>query len=168
MAMSLTALAQGTWQEALGRQLPLLGQHNWVIIADAAFPLLTNPGVETIYAPGDQMHVVAGVLGALAGTKHLAPVIYTEAELKLVTEKRAAGIDNYRATLERTLAGNNVASLPHNELAAKLEEAARTFKVLVIKTSLTLPYSSVYVRLDSAYWNAEAEAELRKAAGEAK
>ena len=166
--ISLAAMSQEAWQEALGRNLPLLGQHNWIVIADAAFPLLTNPGVETVYAPGDQMHVVAGVLGALGGTKHLAPVIHTDAELKLVTEKRAVGIDSYRATLERTLTGHTVASLPHQELAAKLEEAARTFKVLVTKTSLTLPYSTVYIRLDSAYWSAEADAELRKPAGEAK
>ena len=45
----------------------------------------------------------------------------------------------------------------------KLDEAGKTFKVLLIKTPLTKPYTSVFFQLECGYWNADSEAELRKA-----
>jgi len=35
--------------------------------------------------------------------------------------------------------------------------------VLVIKTPLALPYTSVFVQLDCGYWTPEAEQQLRRA-----
>jgi hypothetical protein len=35
--------------------------------------------------------------------------------------------------------------------------------VLVIKTSGTMPYTSVFLQLDCAYWNADQESSLREA-----
>jgi hypothetical protein len=52
--------------------------------------------------------------------------------------------------------------VPHEELIAKLDEAAKTFRVFVLKTNLTLPYTSVFLELDCGYWDSRAEAELRK------
>ena len=42
-------------------------------------------------------------------------------------------------------------------------EAGKTFKVLLIKTTLTKPYTSVFFQLECGYWNAEAEKSLRDA-----
>jgi len=33
--------------------------------------------------------------------------------------------------------------------------------VVIIKTDLVLPYTSVFMRLDCGYWSAEAESKLR-------
>jgi len=33
--------------------------------------------------------------------------------------------------------------------------------VLVLKTTMTIPYSSVFIRLDCKYWSADAEKRLR-------
>jgi len=64
--------------------------------------------------------------------------------------------------LKVLLAEREVSMVPHEELIVKLDEAAKTFRVLVLKTNLTLPYTSVFLELDCGYWDSRAEAELRK------
>ena len=49
------------------------------------------------------------------------------------------------------------------EIISKLDEAGKTFHILVLKTSLTIPYTSVFVRLECGYWGADAEKRLRAA-----
>jgi hypothetical protein len=54
-------------------------------------------------------------------------------------------------------------SLPHDRIIERLDEAARTFRILIIKTAATIPYTSVFIRLDFGYWSDEAERRLRAA-----
>jgi hypothetical protein len=61
------------------------------------------------------------------------------------------------------LADKSAQVLPHEQIIAKLDEAGKTFKVLLIKTPLALPYTSVFFQLDCGYWNAASEKELRDA-----
>jgi hypothetical protein len=42
----------------------------------------------------------------------------------------------------------------------KLSAAAKTFKVLILKTPLTKPYTSVFFQLQCGYWNAASELQL--------
>lgn len=153
--------------ESLGsqvaRQLPLLGHRNWIIIADAAYPLQTAPGIETVFMETDMLATVSEVLAQLARTKHVKPLITTDAELPFVAEKHAPGIDAYRRGLAAALAGHRVQVLPHEKIIADLDEAGRTFKILLIKTPLTLPYTSVFIRLECGYWTESAEIEMREA-----
>jgi len=155
------SLSQTQWQAKFRQQLPLLGHRNWIVIADAAYPLQTAPGIETFFFNADQLEVVGVVLEELSKSKHVKPIIYTDAELKHVPEKRAPGITAYRDALAKLLGKRTVQTLPHEEIIAKLDEAGKTFKVLLIKTNLTLPYTSVFLQLDCGYWNAESEKELR-------
>ena len=155
--------AQTGWKERLRAALPLLGHRNWIVIADSAYPLQTAPGIETVYVDGDQLDVTTAVLAELAKVKHVRPVIFTDAELKFVPEKNAPGIAEYRAGLEKVLTQKAVQSLPHEQIIGRLDEAGKTFKVLIFKTKLTLPYTSVFLQLDCGYWSAEAEKELRDA-----
>jgi hydroxymethylpyrimidine pyrophosphatase-like HAD family hydrolase len=144
-------------------QLPLLGHRNWVVIADSAYPWQTSAGIETIYADGDQIEVVEKVLDAVRQAPHVRPIIYTDAELKFVPEENAPGISAYRDRLREVLGDADVQSLPHEEIIAKLDEAGKTFHVVLLKTDLTLPYTSVFLQLDCGYWTAEAEQQLRDA-----
>jgi hypothetical protein len=96
---------------------------------------------------------------------HVQAVVYLDAEMEYVSEKDAPGIDAYRKELTALLGSRPVKSLPHEELIAKLDEAAKMFRVLVLKTNLTLPYTSVFLELDCGYWNEEAERKLRQAIG---
>jgi hypothetical protein len=155
-----TALSQH-WQAELHRQLPLLGHRNWIVIADSAYPWQTAPGIETLHADAEQLDVLGVVLQELSKSRHVKPIAYTDAELKHVPEKRARGITAYREGLDKLLANQSPQELPHELIISKLDQAGKTFKVLLIKTRMTLPYTSVFLQLDCAYWNAEAEQELR-------
>ena len=161
--MNATALAADDWKAKLQKELPLLGHRNWIVVADSAYPLQTAPGIETIYVEADQLEVVKGVLAELAKTKHVKPTIYTDTELKFVAEKNAPGISAYREALAKILANQPAPFLPHEQIIGKLDEAGKTFKVLLIKTPLTKPYTSVFFQLECGYWNTESEKELRAA-----
>ena len=158
-----TAFAQADWQTQLQQELPLLGHRNWIVVVDSAYPLQSAPGVETILAKANPVDVVRDLLAELAKSKHVTATIYTDAELKFVAETSAPGIGEYRAALAKVLDGRPVQVLPHEQLIARLDEAARTFKVLIIKTPLTKPYTSVFFQLECGYWNAAAEQQLREA-----
>jgi len=48
------------------------------------------------------------------------------------------------------------------ELISKLNEVAKTFRILMLKITLKLPYTSVFMELDCGYWSGEGEAALRE------
>jgi hypothetical protein len=167
-ALAQTHPAAGTgshqdWRVRLNQQLQLMGHRNWIAVVDSAYPLQTSAGIETIETNDDQLAVVKTVLGAIASAKHVRPVIFTDAELKVVPESDAKGVTDYREALSHLLAKDDAQSLPHEEIIAKLDDAGKTFHILVLKTTLTIPYTSVFIRLDCGYWSADAEKRLREA-----
>ena len=109
--------------------------------------------------------MVKSVLDELAKARHVRPVIFTDAELKAVAETDAKGVTAYRAALNRLVGQTEAQSLPHEQIIAKLDEAGKTFHILVLKTNMTIPYTSVFMRLECAYWKPEAEKKLREAMG---
>jgi D-ribose pyranose/furanose isomerase RbsD len=153
--------AEALWQKTIEQELPLLGHRNWIVIVDAAYPWQVSPGVETIATDAEQIAVIETVLAALAKTTHVRPIIFTDAELAHITEQEAKGITAYRTALARVLSGRPVQSVAHEQIIAKLDEAGKTFHVLLLKTKLTLPYTSVFLQLDCGYWSADAEKQLR-------
>ena len=152
-----------SWQKRLEAQLPLLGHRNWIVVADWAYPWQTAPGVETIFTGAGQIEVVKAVLDAIDRAPHVRPITYVDAELPFLSNDDAEGIDGYRDDLKAALAGRAVRELPHDEIIAKLDAAGRAFHILLLKTTLTLPYTSVFLELDCGYWSAEEEQRLRKA-----
>jgi hypothetical protein len=61
-----------------------------------------------------------------------------------------------------------VQSRRHEALISDIEEAGKTFHVLVLKTNMTIPYTSLFIRLDCKYWSAEQEKNLRIKMGDAR
>jgi hypothetical protein len=57
----------------------------------------------------------------------------------------------------------SVSSSLHEELISMLDRASQTFSVTVIKTNMTIPYTTVFFELDCAYWNGDSEKRLRAA-----
>src|SRR5581483_314139 len=162
---TLSSVAQTGWQSRLTQELPLLGHRNWIAIVDSAYPLQTSAGIETIETDAEQLDVVRAVLDTLSKTKHVRPVIFTDAELKLVPESDAPGVTAYRDSLGNLLSTSGAQSLPHEQIISKLDEAGRTFHILVLKTRMTIPYTSVFLRLDCGYWTDEQEKRLRERMG---
>ena len=159
------AEAAANWQNTFRLRLPAYGHRNWVVVADSAYPLQSNPGIETILADASLPAVLRRVLDDLTNAPHVHPIVYTDRELQFVPDADAPGISAYRQRLTADLANLTVNTLPHEEIIHKLDEAARTFNVLIIKTNTTLPYTSVFLQLDCAYWSPQAEQRLRQAMG---
>jgi hypothetical protein len=160
---SADAQPRSDWRVRLNDELPLLGHRNWIAIVDSAYPLQTSAGVETVETNADQLDVVRIVLDQVSKAKHIRPVIFTDAELKVVPERDAAGVTAYRDSLRQILGTLQGQSMPHEEIISKLDEAGKTFHILVLKTRLTIPYTSVFIRLECGYWSADAEKRLRVA-----
>jgi L-fucose mutarotase/ribose pyranase (RbsD/FucU family) len=151
------------WKAQLATLLPLFGHRNWIVVADAAYPAQSRAGVETMVAAADQLEVVRTVIRAIEASNHIRANIYLDRELQFVTERNAPGVANYRNELKVLLSDSKAMRLPHEEVIAKLDQAAQTFRILIIKTELTIPYTSVFFELDCGYWNAETEKQLREA-----
>jgi hypothetical protein len=169
----LTAVAQPPateWQTRLAQVLPLLGHRNWIMIVDSAYPLQSSTGVETIETNTDQMQVIRQVLSTIDSSIHVRPIVYMDAELPYVPEKDAPGVTAYRQRIKTALAGRKITSLPHEQIIGKVDEVGKTFHIVVLKTTMTVPYTSVFLQLNCKYWSDEAEAQMRKemSAGPAK
>jgi L-fucose mutarotase/ribose pyranase (RbsD/FucU family) len=158
--------ASSDWRQTLADRLPLYGHRNWIVIADSAYPAQTRNGIETVVTGADQIEVVQAVLTALDHTRHVTPTVYTDSELKHVPENDAPGIDAYRTRLSQVLGTRPVTTIPHEQVIMKLDQAGEAFKVLILKTNLTLPYTSVFLELGCGYWTPEAEKRLRMAVHE--
>ena len=152
-----------TWQEVLKDRLQLFGHRNWVVIADSAYPAQSRQGVETIVADEEQTAVLAKVFAILQRCKHIKPAILTDRELDFVSEDDAPGIASYRKQLGDLLGGYEVRTLPHEEIISRLDRVGEMFRVLLIKTKMRIPYTSVFIDLECGYWNAQAEDRLRAA-----
>ncbi|MCU1252110.1 MAG: hypothetical protein JWQ49_5139 [Edaphobacter sp.] len=157
----LLQAAPDDWRALLNHELPLLGHRNWIVIVDSAYPLQTSPGIETVETGASQDEVVRAVLNDLSLTKHVAPVVYMDAELPFVPEKNAPGVTQYRTQLQSMLRSLPVHSVPHEQIIKMLGETGNTFHVLILKTTLTVPYTSVFLRLNCKYWEDTSEQELR-------
>ena len=141
--------------------MPLLGHRNWILVVDSAYPLQSAPGIETVETDASQLEVLRHVLGAVDRSIHVRPVISMDAELPFVPENDAPGVSTYRTEISDLLRGYPVESLPHERVLANIEEASKHFNILVLKTNMTVPYTSVFIRLDCKYWSADAERRLR-------
>jgi hypothetical protein len=73
----------------------------------------------------------------------------------------AKGITAYRNNLQKILGQAQPVKLPHEQIIGKLNEAGKTFHILVLKTNMALPYTSVFFQLGCGYWNDESEKKLR-------
>ena len=153
------------WKEVLRQRLPLYGHRNWIVVADSAYPAQSCAGIETVATDAEHRVLVETVLAMIRASEHVRPVVYSDQELESVDEADARGISSYRNWLSRLV--NDLHVLPHENIISKLDQAGRTFRILVIKSSLALPYTSVFFELDCAYWNADAEMRLRSAIAKA-
>ncbi len=152
-----------TWQQILRERLPVYGHRNWIVVADSAYPAHAAPGFETVTTGSDLISVLSSVLAQLDAAPHLYPTIYTDQELTFIPEEDAPGVSTFRRLLMEQLESRVVVHLPHDEIIAELDTAARLFQVLVIKTAITIPYTSVFLQLGCGYWNPGAERRLREA-----
>ena len=161
MSVSIT-MAQDSWEEELHAQLALYGHRNWILVVDAAYPCQSNPAIQTLVTGGDHLDVVETVLEAVDQAAHVRAEVFLDKEIDFVPEEDARGIGPYRTSLYELLDGIPVSKSLHEDLIGEIDRAGDTFRILALKTELTLPYTSVFIRLDCGYWGAEEESKLRE------
>jgi hypothetical protein len=151
-----------TWEAVLTRRLPLLGHRNWIVVADAAYPAQSNPGIETIATGADHLQVLARVFNSIARCRHVRADVLLDAELRFVAEEDAPGVTAFRQDLHQLLGDRNARELDHERIISKLDESGRLFRILILKSTLSIPYSSVFLDLDCGYWDSASETRLRE------
>ncbi len=167
-AAKQTDTASREWKHRFNQTLPLLGHRNWIIVADKAFPQQNSAGMEVINTDEGLLPVLKYILQQINASAHVKPIIYRDKELQFITEEQSKGVGSFRTESEKflnmgqTALGVQAHTILHDSIFTKLDEASKLFKVLVLKTSETIPYTSVFLKLDCAYWNADKEEQLRK------
>lgn len=150
------------WLGTLRHELSHLGARNWVVVAEAAFPIHSRRGLRVIELDGKIPDVVDAVERVIEEKCHLKPRIYVATEAASVPYDYAPGIKLYRKELEMALHGRETVQLDHKMLLRMLGNVNQTYRVLVIKTRTALPYTSVFMEMGSGYWDAESESALRE------
>ena len=145
--------AEQEWKDQLYKNLALVGARNWIVIAEASFPAYTGPGIRTMVSDKKSDEVLLEVLDILEEEAHVLPRIMISSELRSVTEDYAPGIKRYRNNINKMLPGRQHFELMSRTINSLIEDASKQFNVLVIKTKTALPYSNIYIELDSGYWN---------------
>jgi len=155
-------ISKADWERQLETALPLYGHRNWIVVADSAYPAQSKPGIETLVSGAGQLEAARKVLDAVNASPHVRANIYLDQELDFVAEDDAPGVAHYRTQLADLLKGANTIPMLHEQIIAKLDQVSQVFRVLIIKTTLTIPYTSVFFELGCAYWPADAEERMRK------
>ena len=152
----------GEWEKGMQTALKKLGHRNWILIADAAYPAYSSIGVEIILTEDDLIPVLKSTLKAIEKSGHVRPDIFLDKELGYITERQAPGISKFRKKLDSVLKKLKPQPILHAELLDRLDRTSETYKVLVLKTHMQLPYTSVFIQLDCGYWDPGQERALRR------
>ncbi|MBT8043350.1 MAG: hypothetical protein KJO79_00235 [Verrucomicrobiae bacterium] len=158
-----TSQSSKPWLGKIRYELSYLGARNWIVVAEAAFPIQSRRGLRVVLIDADIPEVVDGVEQVIEEKYHVKPRLYVTTESRSVPYDYAPGITNYRKQLKEALHGRETVQLDNAMLMRMLNDTSKTYRVLVIKTRTALPYSSVFMELGSGYWDAESESALRDA-----
>ncbi len=153
---------RGALRAQLAPHLGVLGARNWIVVADPAYPILAGEGVDVLTVDADTPAALREVLSALEHEGALTPRIWLCSELEVVPETRAPGVRRFRRELRKLTNRHLHYEVTDRIIALQLTQAAQTYRILYIKTTTALPYSSISIELDSGYWDSDDEAELRE------
>ncbi len=150
------------WKMQFQEQLPEFGHRNWILVVDKAFPSQNAEGILTLNTGENLLDVLSYTLKEIEGSTHVKPIVYTDKELRYMTEELAANSTDYRSSLDQVIGKYDPEVLLHDSVFVKIDQASKLFKVLILKTEEVIAYSSVFIELDAKYWSAEKEKSLRE------
>lgn len=150
------------WMEAIDTEIQTLGSFNWIVIADSTFPALATKDAHILVAPARIPFVLDTTIQSIESSGHVKPRIYATRESLELSERYAPGVKQYREAVKSALAGRKIIHLPSRSIDRLLVDAGSQYRILIIKTESTLPYSSIYLELESGYWDSQSETALRK------
>lgn len=150
------------WHNELNHELKVLGARNWIVVAEPSFASLSAKGAKTIVTDEPSTEVLSYIFDTLESYSHTNPTVYKSLELDFVGEDYAPGIKSFRKQLNSVLVGRNTQEAQHETLRRLVMDAAKNYNVLIVKTSTALPFSNIYIELDSGYWSTVEETALRQ------
>lgn len=150
------------WQQQLKDMLPALGHRNWIVVADSAYPAQVGPGFYILVTGADHLEVVREVLNMIDEAPHIRARLWMDREFGFLEDDLVPGIETFRSKMEELLRGRRIEHSSHVELLRVLEETGQSYRVVILKTTVTLPYVSLFIELDCGYWTAEKEKVLRQ------
>ncbi len=156
------------WEQTLLNRVDIFGHRNWIVVADSAYPKQSSEGIDTMVANEEHLEVLVKVLQVIEDAPHVKGTIMMDQELEVIPEALVPGISKYRAELGELTKGKEAKHMAHEEIIAELDHASKIFNILILKTNMTLPYTSVFIQLDCGYWNARSEEQLRSLIQETK
>ena len=150
------------WHQTFRNTLDHFGHRNWILVVDKAFPEQASAGTQYLYVNDDILPTLQFVLREIEESTHVRPHIYRDLELQYITEDMVDGISTFREESKKVLAERSAETILHADVFRMIKENSSLFSTLIIKTNSTVPYSSFFIQLDCAYWNADQEDKLRR------
>ena len=157
----MSSVPAGSWQSQFGFHLPRLGHRNWIVIADAAFPEQSTPGVSVTVADKPVDEVLRYVLSAIQESGHVSPNTILDRELDFLSDDLCPGVTALRESLWFEIGQLPKSEAAHESILEMLHMDGANYSILVIKTPTMIPYTSVFLRLDCGYWDTDRELLLR-------
>jgi hypothetical protein len=150
------------WKAIVQNRLSLYGHRNWIVVADSAFPAYSEPGIETIAVNEDSPSVLKYVAHAISSSRHVRATVFVDQELQFIDEHDYPGVTEVRREIAAEFAKEQVTTtMPHADIMNKVDEAGKTYRILFLKTTATIPYTSVFMRLDCGYLSDDGERKIR-------
>lgn len=151
-----------TWQSQFSVHLPRLGHRNWIVIADAAYPEQSAPGVNVVIADTPVDEALRFVLTAIHESGHVSPKILLDRELGFLTDDLCPGVGALRSSIRYETGQLPTSEAAHESILEMLNMEGANYSIFVIKTNSMIPYTSVFLRLECGYWDNDREALLRE------
>ncbi|WP_215222755.1 RbsD/FucU domain-containing protein [Echinicola shivajiensis] len=141
--------------------MPQLGHRNWVLVVDSAYPFQNSDGLTMVNSELSHEATIEEVVKAIKSSVHVSANVYLDKELDYIEETDIPGISDYKSNLNTKLGDWKTKKVLHEQLISKIDSVSKPFKILVVKTDFTMPYTSVFFELDCKYWGADQEEALR-------
>jgi len=162
-AQTPAAAPASDWKAIVQNRLSLYGHRNWIVVADSAFPAYAEPGIETIAVDEDLPSVLKYVAHAISSSRRVRATVFVDRELQFIDEHDYPGVTEVRRQIAAEFAKEQVSSMPHADIMNKVDEAGKTYRILFLKTTATVPYTTVFMRLDCGYLSDDVERKIRTA-----
>ncbi len=159
MATLTSCTHSQSWKQTLEQKMPYLGHRNWIVITDMAYPLQSGKGITTVYADQPYLEVLKEVKKQVDSAPHVFAHVWRDREVEFITEDMVPGIDKLKESISE-ICGKEARSVDHETLIKRLDEAGKLYQVIIIKTPLTIPYTTTFFELDCAYWDANRQSQL--------
>ena len=163
--LAAQAAHRSEWQNTVDQDLPLLGHRNWILIVDSAYPLQSSPEWKRWKPmPTRSRWFVTSLVGSRSPFT-CAPT-YLWMPSFPTSRKRTRRVRPPTATPSPSSSTGRTSNRScTRRLIAEVDRAGQMVHVLVLKTRLAVPYSSVFIRLNCKYWGDDAEERLRSKMG---